>query len=119
MTIKRLALCFAFLLALPAAVAGAAEKKPPPWEKPLRMGRYLYLENCSVCHEINKAETNKLGPSLFRLFQNEKLPFSGGKPNEPYVRIKIQFGGDVMPAFLNKLSDEQIDRLITFIRSKK
>ena len=57
--------------------------------------------------------------SLFRLFQNEKLPFSGGKPSEPYVRIKIQFGGDVMPAFVNKLTDEQIDRLIAFIRSKK
>ena len=36
-----------------------------------------------------------------------------------YVRIKIQFGGDVMPAFVNKLTDEQIDRLIAFIRSKK
>ena len=115
---KRFVLCFVCLLAL-TVVGSAAKKKPPPWEKPLRMGRYLYLENCSVCHEINKPETNKLGPSLFRLFQNEKLPFSGGKPSERYVRIKIQFGGDVMPAFVNKLTDEQIDRLIAFIRSKK
>ncbi len=118
MIMKRFALSFVSLLVLTSATT-AAEKKPPPWEKPLRVGRYLYLENCSVCHEINKPETNKLGPSLFRLFQNEKLPFSGGKPSEPYVRIKIQFGGDVMPAFVNKLTDEQIDRLIAFIRSKK
>ncbi len=97
----------------------AATKKLPPWEKPLQVGRYLYLENCSVCHEINKAETKKLGPSLFRLFQNEKLPSSGGVPNEPYVRVKIQFGGDVMPPFVNKLTDKHIDRLIEFIRSKQ
>ncbi len=118
MIMNRFALCFVSLLVLTGTTLGA-EKKPPPWEKPLRVGRYLYLENCSVCHEINKPETNKLGPTLFRLFQNEKLPFSGGKPSEPYVRIKIQFGGDVMPPFVNKLTDEQIDQLMAFIRSKK
>ena len=118
MITKRFALSLVSLLVLTSATA-AAEKKPPPWEKPLQVGRYLYLENCSVCHEINKPETTKLGPSLFRLFQNEKLPFSGGKPSAPYVRIKIQFGGDVMPAFVSKLTDEQIDRLMAFIRSKK
>ena len=38
MTTKRFALCFVCLLAL-TAVGSAAKKKPPPWEKPLRMGR--------------------------------------------------------------------------------
>ena len=90
-----------------------------PWEKPLQVGRYLYLENCSVCHEINKPETNKLGPSLFRLFQNEKLPFSDGKPSEPYVRIKIQFGGDVMPPFVNRLDPAGIEKIIAYIKTKK
>ena len=118
MSTKRFTLSVVSLLVLAGATSGA-EKKLPPWEKPLHVGRYLYLENCSVCHEINKAETNKLGPTLFRLFQNEKLPFSGGKPSEPYVRIKIQFGGDVMPPFVNKLTDEQINQLMAFIRSKK
>ena len=82
MSTKRFTLSVVSLLVLAGATSGA-EKKLPPWEKPLHVGRYLYLENCSVCHEINKAETNKLGPTLFRLFQNEKLPFSGGKPSEP------------------------------------
>ena len=96
-----------------------AETKAPPWERPLEVGRNLYRENCIVCHDIDKAETKKLGPSLFRLFQNEKLPFSGGTPNEPYVDIKIQFGGDVMPAFVNKLSSARIKKIIEYIRSQK
>lgn len=97
----------------------AMDKKLPPWEKPLRVGRYLYLENCSVCHEINKSESKKIGPTLFRVFQNEKLPYSGGEPSEAYIRIKIQFGGDVMPPFMGKLTNAQIDELVAFIRSKK
>ena len=102
-----------------AAFALAADKKAPPWEKPLQKGRYLYLRNCSVCHEINKPETNKLGPSLFRMYQNEKLPASGGTPSEEYFRIKVMFGGDVMPAYVNRLSEAEIQLLSDFVRSKQ
>ena len=51
---------------LAASVTGAygADKKLPPWEKPVQAGRFLYLEHCSVCHEINKPESKKLGPVL-------------------------------------------------------
>ncbi len=108
------------LLLLGAAASPlVASSKVPPWEKPLQVGRNLYRENCIVCHDIHKAETKKLGPSLFRLFQNEKLPFSGGTPSEAYVDIKIQFGGDVMPAFVNKLTPGQIKRIIEYIRTQQ
>ena len=33
-------------LAVMSVHARAGERTPPPWEKPLRVGRYLYLENC-------------------------------------------------------------------------
>jgi mono/diheme cytochrome c family protein len=102
-----------------AGALAAADKKTPPWEKPLQKGRYLYLQNCSICHEINKADTKKLGPSLFRLYQNEKLPFSGGTPSEEYFRIKVMFGGDVMPPFVNRLNEEEIRLLSDFVRSKQ
>lgn len=110
---------FAVLFALLALGLPAAEKKAPPWERQVEMGRDLYRENCVVCHDIESAETQKRGPSLFRLFQNEKLPYSGGKPSLEYVRFKTQFGGDEMPAFLNRLTADQIDEVIAFIRSKK
>ena len=56
---------------------------------------------------------------MFRLFQNEKLPSSGGTPSEAYVDIKIRFGGDVMPAFVNKLTPSQIKRIIEYIRAQQ
>ena len=102
--------------ALPVA---AADRKPPPWEKLNHIGRALYRENCIVCHDIEAAETKKLGPTLFRLFQNEKLPFSGGKPSIEYVRIKIQFGGDVMPPFVNRFDPAEIEKVIAYIKTKK
>jgi mono/diheme cytochrome c family protein len=111
------------LLLLPvlacAEAAFAADKKTPPWEKPLQKARYLYLKNCSICHEINKPETTKMGPSLFRLYQNEKLPLSGGTPSEEYFRIKVMFGGDVMPAYVNRLTEEEIGLISDFVRSRE
>lgn len=104
-----------------AAASGmfAADRIPPPWEKPLRSGRYLYRENCSVCHEINRPrQGKKFGPSLFRLFQNEKLPLTRGKPTEEYVASKIRKGGPVMPAFGDYLNDRQIGDVIEYIRTK-
>lgn len=117
MTVRVLLLFFGALTW--AACALAADKKAPPWEKPLQKGRYLYLRNCSVCHEINKPETAKLGPSLFRMYQNEKLPLSGGTPSEEYFRVKVMFGGDVMPPYVNRLSEEEIQLLSDFVRSKR
>lgn len=115
----------AFALTVGALLAGAtvpgAAERPPPWEKPLeRRGQALYREHCVVCHEIEQADSKgKLGPSMHRLFQNEQLPSSGGVPNEPYVRVKIQYGGDVMPAYVNRLSEREIDTLIEFIRLER
>jgi len=98
--------------------ARAGERTPPPWEKPLRVGRYLYLENCSVCHEINKPKRNKFGPNLFGLFQSEKMPLSRVKPTDELVADKIKNGGFIMPAFRDYLTDDQIEKLIAYIRSK-
>jgi mono/diheme cytochrome c family protein len=110
------------VLSLLVAVGlSAAEVKSPPWEKsPLIAGRNLFRENCAVCHDIEKDQkhTRKLGPSLNHLFKNERLPLSHGKPNRPYVAIRIKFGGALMPAFRAQLSDPEINTLIDYIASK-
>lgn len=107
------------VLALAAPAGKTAEKKAPPWEKPLETGLFIYRENCIVCHEIDEAETRKLGPSLFRFFQNEKTPKTGIEPSEQYFRVKVQVGGDIMPAFQNKLTAREMNLLVEFVRSKK
>ncbi len=86
----------------------------------LRIGRDLYRENCSVCHDIDKdkAQSHKLGPSLNHLFKNEKLPMSNGKPSKQYVIIRVKYGGAIMPAFGKRLSDSEITALIDYLDSK-
>jgi len=109
--------CVPMLAALVLSPARAGERNAPPWEKPVRVGRYLYRENCSICHEIDRAKAGKkFGPSLFRLFQNEKLPLTGGRPTDEYVAGKIKNGGPVMPAFRDYLTDQQVETLMVYIR---
>ena len=112
----------AWLLALAlAAGLGAADRKPPPWEKSrLLAGRDLYRENCTVCHDIDKdkQQSKKLGPSLHHLFKNEKLPLTGAKPTREYVVVKIKFGGQVMPPFIKKMTDAEVNTLVDYIESK-
>ncbi len=106
-------------LLLPFCAALATERTAPPWEKPIVTGRQLYRENCIVCHAIEPDKPAKLGPNLFRFFQNELTPLSKAEPTEAYMRIKIQFGGDLMPAYLGRLNERNIDRLVEYIRSRK
>ena len=98
----------------------AADIKSPPWAKsPLIQGRDLFRENCAVCHDIDKDQkhTRKFGPSLNHLFKNEKLPLSHGKPSRAYVIVRIKFGGVLMPAFRNQLTDPEINTLIAYLAS--
>jgi mono/diheme cytochrome c family protein len=115
-TIKPLLLSFFFVTAV-----SAADIKSPPWEKsPLVAGRDLFRENCAVCHDIDKDQkhSRKIGPSLNHLFTNEKLPLSHGKPNRPYIVVRIKYGGGLMPAFKKQLSDSEIDTLVDYLASK-
>lgn len=104
-----------------ATTLSGAEIRVPPWEAShLSIGRDLFRENCSVCHDIDKdqKQTRKIGPSLNHLFKNERLPLSHGKPTRPYVVVRIKFGGAVMPAFGKVLSQSEIDTLIDYVASK-
>ena len=101
-----------------ALVLAAAEKRPP-WEKNrLLIGQALYRENCVVCHDIDKPESKKLGPSFYRLFKREKMPIASMKPNRDYVKLRVKFGGPIMPAFRQWLTDAEIDALIDYIASR-
>jgi mono/diheme cytochrome c family protein len=110
--------CFALLLALAAGLP-AADRASLPWEHDrLRAGQALYRENCAVCHDIDKAQSKKLGPSFYHLFQRERMPIAKMKPSREYIKVRVQFGGPVMPAFGKQLSAAQIDTLIDYIASK-
>ena len=110
-----------WLILISPVVLLAAPQTPPPWEKPTaRLGESLYRENCTVCHDIDKDQkaTRKIGPSLNRVFKNPRLPLSKSRPSRVYVKIRIQYGGQVMPAFMKRMNDEQIAALLAYLESK-
>ncbi len=96
-------------LFLPAA---PPNRKPPPWERPIQTGRYLFLENCSVCHEAMKPKSAKLGPSLLRF---KKVPPDRVKPFQQYIFTKVKGGGILMPPFGDTLTDDQIRQIAMYL----
>ena len=116
MTARRLAAIAAFVL---AAAALAADRRPIPWERNhLLVGQALYRDNCVVCHEIDNPKSKKFGPDFYQLFKREKMPLSGMKPNREYIKVRVKFGGALMPAFGKYLNDSEIDTLIDYIQSR-
>ena len=112
-----------WLVLLVPLMLPAAEQDAPPWEKPgavTRLGESLYRENCAVCHDIDKDQksTRKIGPSLNHVFKNPRLPLSKGRPSRDYIKVRIQYGGQVMPAFMKRMNDEQIAALLAYLESK-
>ena len=109
-----LALAAALVLAAPAA-----DNKPLPWEKNrLRIGQALYRENCVVCHDIDKTQSKKFGPSFYQLFKRDKMPIASMKPSREYIKVRVKFGGPIMPGFRQWLTESEIDTLIDYIASK-
>lgn len=109
-----------------AALAGSllllgADHKAPPWEKNrLQVGQVLYRDNCVICHDIERpqAQSKKLGPSFYQLFRREKMPLAAMKPNRDYIKVRMKFGGPIMPAFAKKLNEAEIDNILDYIQSK-
>ena len=102
-----------------ATALSAADRRPVPWEKDnLRIGRALYRENCVVCHDIDREQSKKLGPSFFKLFQRDKMPVAKIKPSQEYIKARVKFGGPIMPAFKTFLSEREINRIIAYIASQ-
>jgi mono/diheme cytochrome c family protein len=102
-----------------AATLEAADRRPIPWEKDrLRIGQALYRENCVVCHDIDREQSKKMGPSFYRLFQRDGMPIAKMKPSREYIKVRVKFGGAIMPAFRSFLTDRDIDTLISYMASK-
>ena len=93
--------------------------RPVPWEKNrLKIGQAIYRENCVVCHAVDAESSNKLGPSLYHLFQRDKMPQSNAKPQRTLIAGKIRVGGKLMPSFAKKLTSSDIDALLDYLQSK-
>ena len=111
---RKAALVLAF-----AATLSAGDRRLPPWEKNhLRIGQALYRENCAVCHDIDRAQSKKFGPSFYQLFRRPQMPIAKVKPNREYIKLRIKFGGALMPSFRGWLSERDMDCVIDYIASQ-
>ncbi len=73
-------------------------------------GEEIYLQLCANCH--GDSLQGAVGPSLG--------PGSGSasQPDE-FLRVTISQGRGRMPSFQSSLSDEQVERLIGYIRQEQ
>ena len=83
-----------------------------------RRGRELFELNCAPCHEAPKLELKKQPPKLEGLFQSKTLP-SGAPATDERVRKTIIQGIGTMPAFDQRLSDEDVNDLVNYLHHLK
>lgn len=105
---------------VPAAYEGA-RSTVKPGERTVAEGRALYRANCAQCHGANGLgdgdEGSALSPSPAVLAFMITRPISV----DPYLLWSVSEGGaqfgSGMPAFKDKLSREEIWKIIAFMRS--
>lgn len=97
----------AFLLLLSSPPSYAASKS----EADAKAGALLFRDKgCAYCHGPGGIGTKK-APSLVNIRENKTWP-----PEQ--MTEQILNGGDKMPPFRDSLSDEEIAKLIAYLRAK-
>ncbi len=85
----------------------------PEWRTPLARsdltGRDLFNMACAYCHGVDLGGTD-IAPALGAGSELEE-------ESDKFIARRIRKGKDVMPAFGNVLTDEQVDAIIGYIRS--
>jgi mono/diheme cytochrome c family protein len=97
-------------------------RPPLPPSKPLAdltpqesQGHTVFQGHCAKCHYANTDDSFH-GPGLQALYKQKYLP-SGAPANDDRVTSVIQHGRGVMPAFGNKLDDQEISDLIAYLHT--
>ena len=106
-------------LILPALTACGP---PLPPSKPLSeltpqesAGRQVYQAYCARCHYSN-TDRSLHGPGLQAIYKQKYLP-SGAPANDDRVTAVILRGRNMMPAFGNTLTDQQLDDLLAYLHT--
>jgi mono/diheme cytochrome c family protein len=84
----------------------SAQEPTPEQEWQIGRARGLFVENCSLCHDVDAS--GDIGPALAG---NGRLADPG------LVVAQILFGGGGMPAFGSQLTDEQVAGIAGVVRT--
>ena len=78
-------------------------------------GRRIYDTRCADCHYAYSTH-NLRGPSLHGLFQKQFMT-NGMPANDDRVTDIILMGRSKMPAFQNKLTQQQLEALMAYLHT--
>jgi mono/diheme cytochrome c family protein len=81
-------------------------------------GQELFDLHCADCHEESNPDLKKQPPKLKGLFRSKLLP-SGAPATDLQVRKTIIDGLGTMPAFDQRLSDQDVDDLVKYLHALK
>ena len=112
---------FAAIILIAIAILSACDAEPRKTDAELGLnpqqasGRRVYDTRCAECHYAY-SKSNLRGPSLNGLF---KKPFmkNGMPANDDRVTDIILLGRAKMPAFQNKLTQQQFDDLLAYLHT--
>lgn len=101
----------------------------PEGQDPAVWGKQLYSKyGCNACHGLNEGEV-KVGPSFYGIYGRKGETTTGESyvANEEYIResimepmAKIVKGyAPAMPSFKDQIGDDQMDALISFMKTLK
>lgn len=79
-------------------------------------GQELFDLHCASCHEDPPPDLKKRPPKLEGLFKAKQLP-SGVPVTDKQVRKTITEGLRTMPAFDQRLSDQDLNDLIAYLHT--
>jgi mono/diheme cytochrome c family protein len=109
-----------FLAAIAVAALTGCRSTPPP--TPLadlnpqqQRGHDVFQVYCAACH-YDRRSGSLHGPSLLGLFKKPALP-SGAAATTERVTATIVHGRNNMPALGNKLSQDEIDDVLSYLRT--
>ena len=81
-------------------------------------GEELFDLHCAECHEQANPDLKKQPPKLEGLFRSKTLP-SGAPATDEQVRKTIVEGLGTMPAFDQRLSENNVNDLIQYLHTLK
>jgi mono/diheme cytochrome c family protein len=107
-----------FLVAalLAALLSSACETKRQQPGAAVIEGGWIYDNNCAECHENPQPDLHKQPPNLHGLFLRKSLP-SGALATDSQVRMTIIQGKGTMPAFDQRLREEDLKNLLAYLRT--
>ena len=109
-------LTVAFIVPWTVLSAQNAKKEKPASQATLDAGQQTFKKNCNLCHFPDKTD-KKMGPGLKGLFSLKELPQSHKPATEEVIREQIEKGSKTMPGFAKKLSPEQLDNLMAYLKT--